>query len=56
MADELSDLSDAQLVAEWNEFKDLAGRDPIKRLMLRKMRREFEQELERRGLSPESIG
>jgi hypothetical protein len=50
--EDLSDLSDAQLVEAWNDFKQLAGRDPIKRLMLRRMRKEFEQEVERRGLAP----
>jgi hypothetical protein len=56
LPEDLSDLSDAELVEAWNDFKGLAGRDPLKRLFLRKMRAEFERELERRGLSPESLG
>jgi hypothetical protein len=56
LPEDLSDLSDEQLIEAWNDFKELAGRDPIKRWMLRKMRSEFEQELKNRGLEPKSIG
>lgn len=52
---DLRDSSDAQLLEAWSDFDKLGG-GRLERFLLRKMRAEFQQEIERRGLSPESVG